>query len=149
MEGGGGGGGGGGGNYECFHLQASQERSNTVCVTEVLYLNKVLYIWNIWTEVLYLNKVHYLLRNLTSQGAAMCGLLFNKEEDKQVSSYTSATQAGLVHDVTDTYRQPDTKRQRLQPCFRDFQTPVLSKLDHKSTEKLLWIWWLFVVVSCF
>ena len=44
--------------------------------------------------------------------------------------YISATYAGLVHDVTDFVQMaaPAT-------TFHNFQTSVLSKLDHKLMEK--------------
>lgn len=57
---------------------------------------------------------------LCSSGRSHIGSLFTNEEQKGLAhdvNDTCATHAGLLHDNTDS----DSKWQRSQPCFHDFQ----------------------------
>ena len=60
-------------------------------------------------------------------------------------TYTSATQWGLVHNVTDCWMK--ARWQHSWPSLSDFQISIFHKLDHASAEKLLCVYSIIPILS--
>ena len=52
--------------------------------------------------------------------------------------YLSATHVDLLHKVT--YSECQTQNCSAHNCFRNFQALTVDKVDHKWTERLLWVY---------
>ena len=91
------------------------------------------------TEVVFLNYDFVLLRAQQVES-----VFTNGQEKKQPQDviFTSATHDGLVwrHRHRLPARHELYSGMNLRPCFRNFQTLIFNKLDHNSTDKLLWVY---------
>ena len=85
----------------------------------------------------------FLLWKSITSGCSPFGLLFMNEKQEKVAydvMYTPVTCAGLVRH----HWLPDRIWQKTRLSFCDFWTSIFNKLDHTLTEKLHWVYFLFL-----